>query len=166
MAISRAKQNNPAFKHGHALRGNKRPNIYRRWQHMIQRCHNPNDKDYPNYGGRGIEVCEAWRISFTEFLNDMGTPAGKSWTLDRIDNSGHYSRDNCRWATVKQQCNNTRRTVHLTINGVTRPLSEWSALVGVSRETIMFRIRHRGMSHADAVFTPLVWTKNKPTKEI
>lgn len=155
------RNNNPSFKHGHAPRGVKRPNIYRRWQHMIQRCHNPNDKDYPNYGGRGITVCDRWRYDFSAFLTDMGTPAGKEWTLDRIDNDGPYSPENCRWATVKQQSNNTRRTVMLTIKGITRPLSEWSAVSGISKATISFRIKHRNMTHEEAVFSPLVWTKSK-----
>ena len=149
---------NPAYEHGHAFRG-VRPNIYRRWQHMIQRCHNPNDKDYPNYGAKGITVCQRWRDSFPLFLADMGTPAGKAWTLDRIDNEGGYSPQNCRWATAKQQCNNRRNTRYLTIRGVTRPLSEWCALVGIGSKTVLFRLKHRGMTDEEAIYAPLAWTK-------
>lgn len=161
MRKSMAKNNNPAFKHGHALSGGKRPNIYRRWQHMIQRCHNPNDTDYKNYGARGIAVCERWRNSFTDFLSDMGLPPSDGLTIDRIDTNGPYSPENCRWASVKQQANNRRRTKILTIKGVSRPLTEWCELVGIGSKTVLYRLKHMGMTHEDAVYTPLTWTKRK-----
>ena len=80
---------------------------YRVWKGIIQRCTNPALKAWPNYGGRGIEVCDRWRYSFEEFLADMGfRPAGTS--IDRIDNDGNYEPGNCRWATPKQQRANRR----------------------------------------------------------
>jgi len=157
---SMPKNQNPAYKHGHACRG-KRVGIYRRWQHLIQRCYNPNDRDYPNYGGKGIQVCDRWRYNFPLFLADMGTPADSSWSVDRIDNSKGYEPANCRWATPKQQANNRRGTKMLTIRGVTRPLSEWCALAGIGSKTVLYRLKHRGMTHEEAVYTPLVWTKEK-----
>ena len=130
---------------------------------MIQRCHNPNDKDYKNYGARNITVCRRWRESFTDFLSDMGEPPSNKHTIARKNNAEGYSPENCRWATVKEQNNNTRKTTMLTIRGETKPLTEWSALVGVLKATIMFRIKKRGMSPEDAVFKPLVWTKKPKT---
>lgn len=81
---------------------------YHSWRSMIQRCTNPNSKDYLNYGGRGITVCPEWLGSFERFLADMGKRPNKRKTLDRIDVNKGYCKDNCRWATAKTQAQNKR----------------------------------------------------------
>lgn len=97
------------LQHGHSRKGGT-TRLYWVWSAMIQRCYNLKNKSFENYGGRGIKVCPRWRDSFENFLTDMGPTYMAGLSIDRYpDNDGNYEPDNCRWATRKQQNNNTRR---------------------------------------------------------
>lgn len=81
---------------------------YKSWQHLKERCLNPNLRCYKHYGGRGIKVCDRWRYSFESFLEDMGKRPNDKSSIDRIDNDGNYEPSNCRWADQSEQMHNTR----------------------------------------------------------
>lgn len=124
-------------KHGHSPHRGASP-TYRTWSGMIQRCKNPNEPAFNRYGGRGITVCDDW-LNFEGFLADMGErPKGKS--LDRIDNNGGYCPENCRWATRKEQSNNTRTNRRITYKGKTKTLAEWSRCTGIKPSTLRTRL--------------------------
>jgi len=87
--------------------GNAHHPLYGRWCAAIQRCHNPNNKQYPGYGARGIRVCDSWRHNFRQFVKDMG-PCPPGYCLDRANNDGNYEPNNCRWVTPSQSGVNRR----------------------------------------------------------
>ncbi len=136
------------MKHGHSQRG-KMSAAYHSWQDMIRRCTNPDCKDYINYGGRGITVCEHWKI-FTNFLYDMGDAPDRC-QLDRIYNNKGYYKDNCRWATKKEQARNRRNNNLITAFGKTKCLVEWSEATGITWTTLYARIYKYNWSVMDAL---------------
>lgn len=101
----------PHIKHGEG--GRSKSAEYRAWIAMKNRCLNPNQDRFADYGGRGISVCVRWLKSFENFLSDMGRKPSPLHTLDRKDNNGDYKPSNCRWATPEQQRANQRRRLRL-----------------------------------------------------
>jgi hypothetical protein len=105
---------------------------------MNQRCNNPKNPAWANYGGRGIKVCSRWE-SFEQFEIDMGERPSGDFSLDRIDNDGDYEPGNCRWATMKTQANNRRprdAKMMLTHEGVTKTIQQWADHLGIAAGTI------------------------------
>jgi hypothetical protein len=128
--------------HGHYIGGKESPTHYI-WRSMRSRCFRPKAKDYPNYGGRGITVCDRWAHSFENFLADMGEkPEGL--TLDRRDNNGPYSPDNCRWATSAEQQHNKRTNSKYVSGGQTGTLTEWAKQLGISTALACWRMASWG----------------------
>lgn len=114
---------------------------YRTYSNIKDRCLNPKSMHWSRYGGRGIAICSRWLASYENFLEDMGRrPHGTS--LDRIDNDGPYSPENCRWATPREQARNRRNNVRLTFRGETLVLSEWSERVGIALNVLQLRIAY------------------------
>ena len=98
---------------------------------MKARCRNKKDPAYPNYGGRGIDVCELWKNSFMAFYEDMGPKPSDDHCIERIDNEGNYEPGNCRWATPAEQGINKRNNVMLTYKGETLCMTHWQRKLGL-----------------------------------
>ena len=119
--------------------GKSRTRIYRNWVTMIQRCENAGNLIFLRYGARGVFVCERWK-SFENFYADMGDPPN-GMTLDRIDNDGPYSPENCRWATLTEQQNNRRVNTHITYQGRTATVAEWGRITGFGKGVVLRRLQ-------------------------
>lgn len=124
---------------------------YNRWVCMIQRCKNPKNKSFHNYGGRGISVCRRW-MTFDNFYLDMGDPPPGT-SLDRIDNNGDYNPSNCQWSDVHAQQNNRRNNRMMTVNGTTKTFAQWVDGDILRRARIEYRLRH-GWTVEKAINTP------------
>ena len=126
------------WKHGEGINGNFTKE-YRAWMHMKGRCYVKTDKAFRNYGKRGIKVCDKWKNSYKNFLQDMGRcPDG--YSLERINVNGDYTPENCEWIPMKDQSRNTRVNVRLTAFGETRILADWARQLGVSYGAIKYHL--------------------------
>lgn len=137
--------------------GLSKSRIYSIYTGMVNRCYNPNSKEYKNYGGRGISVCEKWlgeNGSYLFYLWATRHGYKENLSIDRIDNNKGYSPDNCRWATLIEQANNKRNNIKLTYNGETKTVKEWSRIVGLKYPTLMNRVKS-GWCPEKALFSPL-----------
>lgn len=125
--------------HGSTV-GNNHTSEYSAWNNLIQRCYNPLSSEYHNYGGRGIKVCQKWRESFEQFLQDVGTKPTPKHTIDRFpNNDGDYEPGNVRWATQSEQCRNSRQTRNITIDGKIQCLKDWAMELGVTPQVLRRR---------------------------
>lgn len=141
--------------------------LYRIYKKMYRRCYCPKTKWYENYGGRGITICPEWlgEHGFEKFAKwALSNGYADNLTIDRKDNNKGYSPDNCRWATAKEQANNTRSTIFLTYNGETKPASEWSEITGIPQDTLTYRKRH-GWTDEECIETPLRGRMGKRKKQ-
>ena len=133
--------------------GLSRSKEYRSWFEMLERCRNPEKAQFDDYGGRGITVCERW-MQFAPFYADMGPKPSRLHTLDRIDNDGPYTPENCRWATRQVQRNNQRRSKVYTFNHVSGSLKDLARHFGLSYSMLHQRISTLGWPLHKAMTIP------------
>lgn len=126
----------PNTTHGEALKTKE----YATWARMLRRCYNPKDNRYYSHGGRGIEVCDRWRYSYQNFLDDMGRAPSKNHSLDRENNDGNYEPSNCKWSTVEEQNNNRRSTVYVDYFGQRVALGTLCRISNMPLELVRGRI--------------------------
>jgi len=122
------------------------------WHGIISRCTKEISEKFHRYGGRGITICSRWMESFEAFATDMG-PRPEGYTVEREDNDGPYSPENCRWATRQDQARNRTTNRVITAFGVTKTLTEWAETSGLHRDTIVRRLKD-GFSPESAVSRP------------
>lgn len=122
---------------------------YKAWQSLRDRCYNEKAVQYPNYGGRGIVVCERWLESFENFITDMGFRPGPEYSIDRENNDGNYEPGNCRWVTQEIQSNNKRNNIYYEFEGEQLTVSQIARKLKVSPATLNARLRY-GMSPEEA----------------
>lgn len=140
-----ADRNKANSKHGYSSTP-----TYNSWSGIVDRCCNPNSNNYQMYGEKGIMMCDRWKSSFENFLEDMGErPPGTS--IDRIDVYGNYEPGNCRWADAKTQARNRSNNVKYEFNGKNLTLSEWSEIIGIRADTLSRRIKRQGWSVEEAL---------------
>lgn len=123
--------------------------LYRTWCNMVQRCYNPRNSQYRDYGARGISICAEWRSDFMRFVSDMGEKPTPKHTIERKNNDEGYTPDNCEWADRSSQMRNTRRNHLVRFRGRLMPLVEACELSGVNYGTAKWRLRN-GRSEEEA----------------
>lgn len=140
----RERTSDSSVKHG--MFGTK---LYRAWAHAKERCYNPNTKNYKDYGGRGIKMCDEWKNDSNKFIkwalnNGFDSNSyGDDCTLDRIDVNGDYCPENCRWVNKREQMNNTRTNHYLTYKGETKTLAQWSRELGIKYHIVLNRVNKK-----------------------
>jgi len=143
--------------------GDAKKRLYTIWGLMKRRCDNINCKDYKDYGGRGIKICNEWReyLSFKQWALDNGYTNDLS--IERKNVNGNYEPDNCCWATQKEQQNNKRNNKSITYNGKTQNMCQWAEELGFNYSTVYARMS-RGISFEDSISVPLRYSKLLPIK--
>jgi hypothetical protein len=138
---------------------------YQTYNGMRRRCYSSKVKQYKDYGGRGIKVCDRWleEKGFENFLLDMG-PRPKGYQLDRINNDGNYEPSNCRWVTPTENCRNTSKNHFLTFGGVNKTIAEWEEELKIPSSVISHRLR-AGFS-LEKVFSLLNLRTGRPLKNL
>lgn len=135
--------------------------LYRRYCHMKERCYNPKDKRYHRYGGRGIKICDEWLEDYEKFEKwSLENGYEQNLVLDRINNDGDYSPNNCRYVTISENNQNRCTTKYFTYNGKTQNLAQWCEEYKLNYHTVLCRLR-RGWEFEKAITQPLIKGRDK-----
>ena len=130
--------------------------LKRIYYYMKERCYNPSSQNYKNYGNRGIEICSEWKNDFKAFYEwSMANGYKEGLSIDRINVNGNYEPSNCRWVTMKEQCNNKRTNHFITYKNETHTLTEWSEILNIKASCLWKRIVKRSWSIEKALNSPL-----------
>ena len=143
------------LKNRRLIHGEYKSTEFKTWIGILSRCENKNNKDYIHYGGRGIKICDKWRNSFQEFLNDMGRKPFKNYSIERKDYNGDYCPENCCWANTLTQVRNSRRNLFIDYNGEIKCLSAWAEEIGIKYGTLSTRIHQLNWPIEKALTTPV-----------
>lgn len=142
-----------------ATHGMSHTRVFKIWLGVLDRCRNDRQG---NYGKRGITVCAKWENSFEAFYRDMGEPPSRQHSIDRINVDGNYEPSNCRWASRKEQANNTTRNTILTVNNESHTIAQWCERIGMKPTTLCWRLS-KGMTPESAMSAPVrPWRINQP----
>jgi hypothetical protein len=142
---------NRNIKHGMCLKSRR---LYGIWHAMKQRCFDKSQRSYPQYGGRGITICNEWLGDIRIFFDwAMSHGYADNLSIDRIDVNGHYCPENCRWVSTGEQARNKTSNIKITFNGTTRVLSDWAKIKGIDKSTLANRIK-KGWSIEKALNNP------------
>lgn len=157
------------YRRGNVTKTDKQHPHYLRWYSMCRRCHDPRDKAYDSYGGRGIRVHEPWRLNFRSFvagLKAIGPQPSPKHSLDRIDNDGNYEPGNLQWATASQQVRNRRKGRFITAFGRRRHIEEWAADLGTTGSIVHNRMALHGWTVEAAVSVPALPPGDSPNRRM
>ena len=140
----------------HKPHGETNTRLHGIWIAMNKRCSCKTAKNYFYYGGRGIFVCDEWKNDYVSFKKwSIANGYQENLSIDRIDNDGPYSPENCRWSTPKEQSHNKRNSISWTFHGETRNISEWARIIGMTRNGLQDRVTKRNWTIEKALSTPV-----------
>lgn len=135
----------------HSTHGLSKHPLYKTWQAIKDRCYNEKNQFYKKYGEKGIRMSNEWKESFENFYKDMGDKPSSRHSIDRIDNNGNYCKENCRWASIKEQNLNKTNTMKLLFNREIKTLYEWAKFIGIKPYTLYKRIYNQKWSVEEAL---------------
>lgn len=150
----------------HGMSRSHRPTLIV-WHAIKARCLNHRHAAFHNYGGRGIKICDRWRDDFAAFIADVGPRPSGAHSIDRIDNDGDYTPENCRWATAAEQGNNRRDCYRIRHNGEVLSLAAFCRTAGLNAQAVYKRVERRQLGHdfdSAAIFAPIASSRSAPRR--